>query len=80
MRSDVRVAATALLAPVLCIPLGVAKDKEVLAPFAHPSIFLFMGSFFLAEAMRIHGQESALGGGSETAVGADCGRWGKREC
>lgn len=53
-------AATALLAPALCIPLGVAKDKEVFVPFAHPSIFLFMGSFFLAEAMRIHGLDRRM--------------------
>lgn len=53
-------AATALLAPALCIPLGVAKDKEVLAPFAHPSIFLFIGSFMLAEAMRVHGLDRRM--------------------
>ena len=47
-------AATALLAPALCIPLGIADDKAILAPFASPPIFLFIGSFFLAEAMRIH--------------------------
>ena len=53
-------AATALLAPALCIPLGVAKDKEVLAPFASPSIFLFIGSFFLAAAMRKHGLDRRM--------------------
>jgi sodium-dependent dicarboxylate transporter 2/3/5 len=53
-------AATALLAPALCIPLGVAKDKEVLAPFASPSIFLFIGSFFLAAAMAKHGLDRRL--------------------
>lgn len=53
-------AATALLAPALCIPLEVAKDKEVLAPFAHPSIFLFIGSFMLAEAMRVHGLDRRM--------------------
>ncbi len=53
-------AATALLAPALCIPLGVARDKEVLAPFAHPSIFLFIGSFMLAEAMRVHGLDRRM--------------------
>lgn len=53
-------AATALLCPALCIPLGVASDREVLAPFAHPSIFLFLGSFLLAEAMRSHGLDRRL--------------------
>ena len=53
-------AATALLAPALCIPLGVADDKAILEPFASPSIFLFIGSFFLAEAMRKHGLDRRM--------------------
>lgn len=53
-------AATALLCPALCIPLGVASDREVLAPFAHPSIYLFLGSFLLAEAMRSHGLDRRI--------------------
>jgi sodium-dependent dicarboxylate transporter 2/3/5 len=32
-------AATALLAPALCVPLGVTGQSSVLAPFASPSIF-----------------------------------------
>lgn len=60
MTEAIPMAATALLAPALCIPLGVAKDKEVLAPFASPSIFLFIGSFFLAAAMRKHGLDRRL--------------------
>lgn len=46
---------TALLGAVMAILLGVADAKTVLAPFADPIIFLFMGSFFLARAMEIHG-------------------------
>ncbi len=46
--------ATALLGPVLCIILGVDKSKAVFAPFAHPIIFLFIGSFMLAQAMKVH--------------------------
>lgn len=45
---------TALLGPVLCVILGVARSAEVFAPFAHPIIFLFIGSFMLAEAMKAH--------------------------
>jgi sodium-dependent dicarboxylate transporter 2/3/5 len=60
MTEAIPMAATALLAPALCIPLGVAKDKDVLAPFASPSIFLFIGSFFLAAAMRKHGLDRRL--------------------
>jgi len=46
--------ATSLLAPVLCVILGVGKTVEVFAPFADPIIFLFMGSFILAGAMTTH--------------------------
>jgi sodium-dependent dicarboxylate transporter 2/3/5 len=46
---------TALVGAALAILLGVADARTVLAQFAHPIIFLFMGSFFLARAMEIHG-------------------------
>jgi sodium-dependent dicarboxylate transporter 2/3/5 len=46
--------ATALLGTVLCVILGVGPDKAVLAPFADPIVFLFMGSFIIAEAMKVH--------------------------
>jgi sodium-dependent dicarboxylate transporter 2/3/5 len=46
---------TALLGPALCVILGVGPDKEVLTSFAHPIIFLFLGSFLIAEAMKVHG-------------------------
>ncbi|MCX7823998.1 MAG: DASS family sodium-coupled anion symporter [Verrucomicrobiae bacterium] len=48
-------AATALLGPALCIVLGVADEGKVLAPFASPVTFLFIGSFMLAKAMEVHG-------------------------
>ena len=60
MTEAIPMAATALLAPALCIPLGVARDREVLAPFASPSIFLFIGSFFMAAAMSRHGLDRRL--------------------
>jgi sodium-dependent dicarboxylate transporter 2/3/5 len=53
-------AATAFLAPALCVPLGVATQKEILAPFASPSIFMFIGSFFIAEAMHVHGLDRRM--------------------
>jgi len=46
---------TALAGAVLCIVLGVADAKTVLAPFADPIVFLFIGSFILARAMMLHG-------------------------
>lgn len=46
--------ATAILGAILCVILGVAKSQTVFAPFAHPIIFLFIGSFMLAESMKVH--------------------------
>ena len=45
---------TALLGAVLCIVLGVAPARQVLAYFADPIVFLFIGSFMLARAMMVH--------------------------
>jgi len=45
---------TALLGALMCVILGVGSDKDVLAPFADPIVFLFIGSFILAEAMKVH--------------------------
>jgi sodium-dependent dicarboxylate transporter 2/3/5 len=52
--------ATALLGAALCILLGVAPDRQVLAPFGHPVIFLYLGTFFLAAAMNKHGLDRRL--------------------
>ena len=46
---------SALLGAVLCILFGIAPAKEILAPFADPTIYLFLGSFILAEGMSVHG-------------------------
>ena len=48
-------AVTALLGPILAVVLGVADARTALAPFADPIIFLFIGSFILAESMFVHG-------------------------
>lgn len=45
---------TALVGAALSIVLGVADAKTVLAPFADPIVFLFIGSFILARAMMLH--------------------------
>jgi len=45
---------TAILGAILCVILGVANSQTVFAPFAHPIIFLFIGSFMLAESMKTH--------------------------
>jgi solute carrier family 13 (sodium-dependent dicarboxylate transporter), member 2/3/5 len=46
---------TALLAPALAVLVGIGSVKTVFAPFSDPVIFLFIGSFMVAEAMRVHG-------------------------
>jgi sodium-dependent dicarboxylate transporter 2/3/5 len=43
---------TALLSSTLAIILGIAPASRVLAAYADPVIFLFIGSFVLAEAIR----------------------------
>lgn len=48
-------AATALLGSLLAIVLGLAPARDVLAPYGDPVIFLFVGSFILAEGMRSSG-------------------------
>lgn len=48
-------AVTAMLGPVLAVVLGVTTGRTALAPFADPIIFLFIGGFFLAQAMFVHG-------------------------
>ena len=46
--------ATALLGPTVAIVLGVAPARAAYAPFADPLIFLFIGSFILAQAIFVH--------------------------
>jgi sodium-dependent dicarboxylate transporter 2/3/5 len=64
-------AVTALIGPVLAIVLQVAPARTVFLPFADPIIFLFIGSFILAEAMFTHGLDRriAFGALSSRAVG-----------
>lgn len=51
---------TALAGVCACVITGVAPAREVFAPFAQPLIFLFIGSFMLAEAIRVHGLDRRL--------------------
>lgn len=45
---------SALIGTLLAALMGVANAKEVFTPFANPLIFLFIGSFILAEAITEH--------------------------
>jgi sodium-dependent dicarboxylate transporter 2/3/5 len=57
-------AVTALIGPILAIVLGVASANVALAPFGDPIIFLFIGSFMLAEAMFVHGLDRRIAFGA----------------
>ena len=46
---------SALIGAVLCVLFDVADARKAFAPFADPTIYLFLGSFILAEAMAAHG-------------------------
>ncbi|MBN1265275.1 MAG: DASS family sodium-coupled anion symporter [Anaerolineales bacterium] len=45
-------AAAAFLVPIVLVVARVSSASAVLAPFAHPIIFLFLAGFLLAQAMR----------------------------
>lgn len=45
---------TAILGAILNVVLGVASPKDAFAPFADPIVFLFIGSFIIAEAITLH--------------------------
>ncbi|MGB0909534.1 MAG: SLC13 family permease [Nitrospirales bacterium] len=52
---------TALLGSGLCVLTGLGSMKTVFSAYAHPIIFLFIGSFFLAEALVVHGLDKRFG-------------------
>ena len=54
MTEALPLAVTALIGPTLCVLVGVATAQVAFAPFADPVIFLFIGSFILAEGMVVH--------------------------
>jgi sodium-dependent dicarboxylate transporter 2/3/5 len=61
---------------VLCVVFGVADAKTVFAAYSDPIIYLFLGSFMLAEAMAIHGLDKRFAYGimSMKFVGNSTGR------
>jgi sodium-dependent dicarboxylate transporter 2/3/5 len=62
-------AVTALLGPLLAVVFQVAPARATFAPFADPIIFVFIGSFMLAEAMFVHGLDRRI------AFAALASRW-----
>lgn len=51
---------TALLAPVIAVTTGLLDIDAAMKNFAHPIIFLFLGGFTIAFAMRIQGLDKWL--------------------
>ena len=47
-------AITALIGPTLAVVLQVATVRDAFAPMANPLIFLFIGSFILAQGLFVH--------------------------
>ena len=45
---------TSLTIPIMAVFLGIFDLKEALSYFAHPIIFLFLGGFMLAQALKNH--------------------------
>jgi solute carrier family 13 (sodium-dependent dicarboxylate transporter), member 2/3/5 len=66
----------ALLGPTLAVVLGVARVGPAFAEMANPLIFLFLGSFILAEGLFAHGVNERIAYGvlSLKFVGARPGR------
>ncbi|WP_020408535.1 SLC13 family permease [Hahella ganghwensis] len=50
----IHISATALLVPLLAVAAGILSVKEALSNFANPIIYLFMGGFALAAALKAH--------------------------
>ena len=55
MSEAIPMAMTAFLGVAAAVALGVAPASEAFAPFADPPIFLFIGTFMLAQAIFHHG-------------------------
>ncbi|HJQ83903.1 MAG TPA: DASS family sodium-coupled anion symporter [Candidatus Binatia bacterium] len=55
MSEAIPMAMTAFLGVAAAVALGVAPASEAFAPFADPLIFLFIGTFMLAQAIFHHG-------------------------
>lgn len=60
MCEPVPIPVTAILAPALCVALGISSARELFASFGDPIVFLFIGGFILAEAMMVHGLDRRI--------------------
>ena len=72
----VPIPATALIGAALTVVFGVTTATTAFAPFASPTIFLFIGSFIIGQAVQEHGLDRRLAFGllSLPAVRGSVGR------
>lgn len=54
------IAATALLIAPLMVLFGVTDPTTAFAPYADPLLFIFVGGFFIARAMTLHGLDRRI--------------------
>lgn len=69
MTQALHLTVTALLVPLLAALAGLMDLRAALASFAHPVIFLFLGSFALAAALQQQGLDRALAAAMLRAAG-----------
>lgn len=69
MTQALHLTVTALLVPLLAALAGLMDLRTALASFAHPVIFLFLGSFALAAALQQQGLDRALAAAMLRAAG-----------
>lgn len=67
----VPIAVTALLIAPLLVMTEVAEPKEAFRHYADPLLFLFVGGFFIAEAMSKHGLDRRIAKAIVTARGVE---------
>lgn len=60
MTEPVPLPATALIGASLMVVCGVTSASDAFAPFANPTIFLFVGSFIIGQAATEHGLDRRL--------------------
>jgi sodium-dependent dicarboxylate transporter 2/3/5 len=69
-------AITAVVGPALAVVTGVATAQQAFAPFASPTVCLFIGSFILGAAVAHHGLDRRIARGllAVPAIGRTPGR------
>lgn len=70
----IHVSITALLVPLMAATLGIFDSVTALSSFADPIIFLFLGGFALAAALRVQGLDQRMAQSLLSLAGGHLGR------